>query len=181
MKRAWWLYAGLLALALAAGLAGPETVPDSPVPSAQNPGPSGVKLLRRYLEETGRDVRLLEGTLELPKSGTLVLAAPTGHGVSPQEREAIEAFVTGGGTLVYLRARRSNAQPELDVWLKLESGPALSRDGVGDDLLGVSDEVLLLPGLTKLRVLADDTVATALPGAVPVTRGKGLWLSLIHI
>ncbi len=175
MKRAYWLYAALLAIALGAGLAGPETVPDSPIPSVLNAGPRGLKLLRRWLEETGRDVRVLDPGFELPANGTLVLAAPTGHGVSKKEREAVEAFVSGGGTLVYLRARRSAAQPELDAWLRLETGPALSRDADPEDLLGVSDEVTLVPGLTKLRVLADDTVASALPGAVPLTKGKSLW------
>ncbi|MBL8957204.1 MAG: DUF4350 domain-containing protein [Myxococcaceae bacterium] len=175
MKRAWLPYAALLALALAAGLASPETVPDSPVPSAQNPGPSGVKLLKRYLEESGREVRLVETAFELPAKGTVVLAAPTGHGLSAKEREALEAFVNGGGTLVYLQPRRSHAQVELDGWLKLERGPPLARDGVGDDLLGTSDDVTRLPGLGKLRVLADDTVMTTLDGAVPLTKGKSLW------
>jgi len=175
MRRAWWLYALLLALALAAGLAGPDTVPDSPVPSAQNPGPRGVKLLRRWLEATGREVRLLDTTFELPATGTLVLAAPTGHGLSKKEVASVEAFVKGGGTLVYLRPRRSAAQSDLDAWLQLEAGPPLARDGAGDDLLGVSDAVTALPGVTRLRVLADDTVVSELPGALPVTEGKSLW------
>lgn len=176
MRRSWWLYAALIAVALAAGLSVPENAPDSPVPSAQNPGPRGAKLLRRWLEQTGRDVRLLDGPLP-PGLKTLIIAAPTGHAVSKTERAAIEAFVTTGGTLVYLAPRRSNVQRELDDWLQLEAGPALTRDLQTADVLGVSDPVKLLPGVRTLRVLADETVTSSLPAALPLAQSL-TWIPL---
>lgn len=175
MRRSWWLYALLLALALAAGLSTPTTAPDSPVPSVKNPGPRGTKLLRRWLEQTGRDVRVLDTALEPGDARTLVLAAPIGHAVSKEELARIEQFVEADGTLVYLRPRRSAAQPSLDDWLKLETGPAPQRDAQATDLLGVSDPVTLLPGLKSLRILADDTIRSELPEALPVTKAGSLW------
>jgi hypothetical protein len=175
MRRSWWLYALLLALALAAGVSTPTTAPDSPVPSVSNPGPRGTKLLRRWLEQTGRDVRVLDTALDPGDARTLVLAAPIGHAVSKDELAQLQQFVEAGGTLVYLRPRRSAAQPNLDDWLKLETGPAPQRDANATDLLGVSDPVTLLPGLKSLRIVADDTIVSQLAEAVPVTKAGALW------
>lgn len=175
MNRSWWLFAVLIALALAAGLAGPSDTGDSPIPSVKNPGPRGTKLLRRWLEQTGREVLILDEVLDPSAAKTLVLAAPMGHSFTAKEREAVEAFVQSGGTLVYLRPRRSNLQRELDTWLQLDSAERPQRDGKAIDLLGASDEVTLLPGVKSLRVLADDAVKSALPGAIPVTKAWSLW------
>jgi hypothetical protein len=166
--RGWWLYATLLAMALVLGLSAPSTVPDSPVPSAKNPGPRGLKLLKTWLEYTGREVRLLDSAALPSELKTLVIAAPVGHAISSAERQGIAAFVERGGTLVYLKPRRSNLQRELDEWLQLEPGSAPAQDLWRRDVLGVSLGVTRLPGIEHLRVLADETIASTLPAAVPL-------------
>ncbi|MBK7860216.1 MAG: DUF4350 domain-containing protein [Archangiaceae bacterium] len=177
MKRSVWLYAALLALALVAGLSAPSTAPESPVPSADNPGAHGLKLLRAWLTQTGRDVRLLRDFELPPELKTLVIAAPSGHAVSADERAKAEAFVMAGGTLVYLRPRRARLQHELDDWLELASGPSPARDLQGRDVLGVSQPVQFLRGVKTVRVLADETVVSSLPQAVPLA-GSLLWAPL---
>lgn len=184
MSRWAWAWVALIALALAAGLGAGANVTDSPIPSAQNPGPHGLKLLSTYLMQTGHDVRLLETSLTTLPAGleTLVLAAPEGHALSKEEVAAVDTFVRGGGTLVYLAARRSHLQRDLDEALGVRAGPAPSRplaETSPDDVLGLSDPVRvpggLLAGTKSLRLVADDSIELEAPDAVPVTASKLLW------
>jgi hypothetical protein len=184
MKQWWWVYVLLLGLALAAGLGAGASVTDSPIPSANNPGPHGLKVLRVWLEQTGHKVPLLDSSLETlpPGLSTLVLAAPQGHAVSIAELASLEAFVRDGGTLVYLVPRHTHVQQDLDEWLGVHSGLAPSRsvtDAHPDDLLGVTDEVTVAGGALKkakaLRFVIDDSLTLDADDAVPVTAQNMLW------
>jgi hypothetical protein len=184
MRQWWWVYVLLIGLALAAGLGAGAKVSDSPIPSANNPGPHGLKVLRVWLEQTGHDVQLLDGSLERlpPRLATLVLASPQGHGVSTAELARIDDFVRGGGTLVYLAPRHTHVQQDLDDLRGIHSGPAPSRpatDAHPDDLLGVTDAVTVPGGALRkakaLRFIIDDSLTLDADDAVPVTASKMLW------
>jgi hypothetical protein len=183
--RRWWpAHAALLALAVAAGLGAGANVTDSPIPSAKNSGPHGLLLLSTYLSQTGHDVRLLETSLDaLPDDlETLVLAAPEGHALSKEELARVDAFVRSGGTLVYLAARRSRVQRDLDEQLEVRFAPAPTQpitDTHPDDVLGITDPVRIAGGALAnakaLRLVTDDSIEVDATDAVPVTAFNLLW------
>ncbi|NBD13561.1 DUF4350 domain-containing protein [Corallococcus silvisoli] len=170
----------MIAVALAVGLASHEAVPDSPVPSITNPGPLGLKALFVYLRERGRDVSAQESSLESLPQGTrtLVIAAPQAQPVTKEEISALERFVQGGGTLVYLSPHGLGAhQPGMEEWLRLASGalPGANHQGLASewvDPAGVTVDVWLpagaLRGLSLLRVARDRSLRMERADAVPL-------------
>jgi len=166
-------------LAAAAGLAfaargGPS---DSPDASVDNAGAAGAKALFTYLGERGRDVRALRDSLEgLGTSGALVVAAPTARPVSRAELLQLQAFVSGGGRLVYLAPR--SGEGRVERWLGLERGAALPESGplAGEDPTGATVEVWAATGAlrrgARLRASADLGLRTDDARAVPIA-GSG--------
>jgi hypothetical protein len=179
----WWMpFAVLLALALAAGLAVGPDASDSLVPSAENPGPRGLKVLATWLRETGVDVRV--GTEPLtalpPDVRTVLLPAPTTQELSEDEVTALQRFVEGGGVLVALLPR-SAGQLKLKRWLRASLGDVAPLDDVpGVKDLGGSTARVKIPGgpLTSaraLRISAEAMVELDDETAVPVTEPPALW------
>jgi hypothetical protein len=170
----------LIALALAVGLATREEAPESVVPTVENTGPQGARALYLYLREGGRAVDAHTASMEsLPASArTVVLAAPQGRPVSKDEVSALERFVRGGGTLVYLSPRElGQHQAALEDWLGLEAGPLMpaSSRGLDSDLAdagGTTVDVWIpagpLRGLSGLRVSQDRGVRMSHEDAVPL-------------
>ncbi|MBI3182043.1 MAG: DUF4350 domain-containing protein [Myxococcales bacterium] len=183
--KTWLLYGLLLALAGAAALAGRSGTPsDSPVPSIENPGPRGARALYLYLLESGRRPLALEDPLtELPGDlAALVIAAPAERTIDPDEVAAIERFVRGGGTLVYLAPRPHQDQRRMSKWLELSAGPAARADaleGEWGDPGGASSLALAktgaLAGVGRLRITAASSVVVDDPSSVPVASGGALW------
>ncbi|RKH35125.1 DUF4350 domain-containing protein [Corallococcus praedator] len=175
----------LIAVALAVGLASREAAPDSPMPSITNPGPLGLKALFVYLREGGRDVSAQEASLEsLPaETRTLIIAAPQAQPVTKEEVSALDRFVQGGGTLVYLSPHAlGKHQPGLEEWLGLVSGalPGTNHEGLDSewvDPAGVTVDVWLpagaLRGLSWLRVSRDRSLRMEREDAVPLAGRAG--------
>ncbi|MFP2957877.1 DUF4350 domain-containing protein [Myxococcus sp. 1LA] len=178
--RAVAFFGVLIALALAVGLSTRTEAPDSPVPTVENTAAQGARALYLYLREGGRAVDTQPSPLEAIPSGTrtVVLAAPEGRPVTQDEVDALERFVTEGGTLVYLSPREMGKhQAALEAWLQLESGlmmPASSRglDSTLSDVGGTTVDVWLpvgpLHGLSQLRVSQDRGLRMGHEDAVPV-------------
>jgi hypothetical protein len=170
----------LIALALAVGLATRADPPESVQPTVENTGAQGARALYLYLREGGRKVDAHTSSLESLPDGTrtVVLAAPQGRPVSEEEVSALERFVQGGGTLVYLSPRElGKHQPALEDWLLLEQGPlmpASSRglDSTMADAGGTTVDVWLaagpLRGLTALRVSQDRGLRMGHEDALPL-------------
>ncbi len=154
MKRAA-LLGTLVLLALVAGFAAQRPGSDSPTPSVTNRGPRGLAVLATWLSENGRALR----PADAPEVKTLVLAAPSSSEYPPEDVAALRAFVEGGGTLVYLVPRLA-PQPALNDWLGVRPGPLvpLSDEPGLSDVGGATVQVRALPGVTRLRVLADSSV-----------------------
>ncbi len=178
-----WRWAALFGAALAVGLvAGTDTKADSPVPSVTNPGPQGAQVLHTWLAETGGKVETISGPLTALPAGVqgVVVAAPTERRVSEEEVAALDGFVEGGGTLIYLSPRPAGLQPLMRDWLSLiDSQVVLPNDAHLGDLGGTTVDVGpepsgLLSGIKQLRVLADSGLEVAHPNAVAVA-GKALW------
>ncbi|MBX7100330.1 MAG: DUF4350 domain-containing protein [Myxococcaceae bacterium] len=178
-------YAGLLALALGAGLLVRSAPADSGLPSVHNRGPLGLYVLRRFLEERGATVVAHEGPLTALPGGTrtVVLASPTGTPVTREEVKALEAFATAGGTVVALMPATREAQPALSRWLEVGLGPALPSAAEGGASVAVSVrggpfgclEHLRVGGGPSLTVGRDDAVSVTIPADVwwvPVGAGE---------
>jgi hypothetical protein len=180
----------LIALAAAVGLSARQELPDSQVPSVDNPGPLGLRGLYLYLREGGASVEAWRASLEELPEGvrTLVLAAPQARAVSSEEVQALERFVRAGGTLVYLSTRElGKKQAALEQWLHLTEGTVLPGDARGlpagvQDIGGTTVDVWLpagaARGLSTLRVSRDRGVRVGVAEAVPLAGAKGsavLW------
>lgn len=181
MRGGWWLYALLLGVALAAGLAASPSPADSPVPSVTNRGPRGLAALFTWLGEAGVAVTAHDAPLtELPPgTATVVLPAPTGAEVSAAEVEALARFVEAGGALVYL-VPRGAPQPALKRWLELRAGPAAPLSPLGVEDVGGATAPVTLPGgaladVRALRLSAEATLQVSSDGAVPVAGFGALW------
>ena len=173
-------FAVLIVLALGVGLATREEAPESVVPTVENTGAQGARALFLYLREGGRSVEAHTTALESLPDGTrtVVLAAPQGRPVSDDEVSALERFVQGGGTLVYLSPREMGKhQPAMEDWLGLEQGPLMPASGRGldskmADAGGTTVDVWLaagaLRGLSGLRVSQDRGVRMHHEDAVPL-------------
>lgn len=188
MKRLaeWGPSALLLAAALVLGIlaAGSGSPTDDPTPSVKNPGPLGLEVLRTWLEETGHPVHLLEAPLtELPPDlAVLVLAAPTARATSDAEVQAVKAFVSSGGTLVWLVPLDApGAQRGLREWLEPGRGRPMGElaPDVASDPSGRTVKVLhpfgLARGVDALRVAAGAGLSPEDPAMLDLTARGALW------
>jgi hypothetical protein len=182
------IYGVMVAVAAAVGLAVQQTPAQSPVPSVENPWPLGLRALYLYLQESGVQVEARRESFAkdeaLEEVRTVVVAAPRrANRVTQPEVAALEAWVRGGGTLVYLAAREEQArQPHLEGWLRITQGPLLppSSEGLPEgerDLSGTTARVWVPAGATRgletFRVALDRGITVGLPEAVPVAGLKG--------
>lgn len=177
--RGWLLYGVLLAVAAAAAIASRQAPSGPSGASVDDAGPSGLRALFLYLQEGGYPVEALREPLAaLPADArTLVIAAPEARELEAEELAAVQRFVEGGGTLVYLAPRPiGRRQPGLDHWLGLQRGallrPAPLAAGAGvEDLAGATAKVWLPMGVAAetsgLRVAADEGLSTT-EGWAPV-------------
>ena len=124
MRRGPLILAGLVLLSLIASIASQEPGSDSPIPSIENKGPRGLGVLAAWLRESGTSVIGHDAPLTQlpPEARVVVIAAPSAQELKADEVTALEHFVSGGGTLVYLMGRTS-PQPVLNEWLRVAGGP----------------------------------------------------------
>ena len=176
MKRLWPL--GLLLLiALAVGVVSASgSHADSPLCSKDNPGPMGAKVLDLWLQANGAQTRALAAPLtDTSKLGSIVILGASQRRLGKPEVAKLDAFVRGGGTLVYLPAI-SDAQPELDAWLRLSHEQQWPEpDRRADDRGGLDVPVTfphgLLAGAKTLRLFAQPPWRSELDEAVNVASG----------
>jgi hypothetical protein len=182
--RGWIGYAGLLAIVTATALAvRADDAASSPEPSIENPASAGLGVLYTYLLETGSSVSALRApfTQIPPDARVLVTAGSATRSDTGEEVEALQAFVEGGGTLVYLAPHReAGGRGRLVRWLQLEDAPVVETARVSAGLadpLGVSVDVWRafgpLAGLHQLRLSRTSGFALAADGAVPVAGLEG--------
>lgn len=182
MRRGPLILAVLVVLSLVASLAAQEPGADSPVPSITNQGPRGLGALATWLRESGVEVIAHDASFtELPaEARVLVIAAPAGAEVREDEVAALERFVKGGGTLVYLVPRQT-PQPVLNEWLQVHTGPVAplvteaGLEDVGGTTVSVTFAAGLLEGAKRLRLSADRTLRVDDEAAVQVTSDAAVW------
>jgi len=188
------LYGVLVAVAAALGLAVRQAPVPSSLPSVHNPGPLGLRALYLYLEESGVPVSALDAALDEKTLGgvrTLVVAPPRkANRVTKAEAEALESWVRGGGTLVYMVPREAEAhQPTLEAWLRISDGLLLKPSGEAlpsdeKDLSGTTVRVWVpvgaARGLRSFRVALDRGVTVDHPEAVPLAGLRGV-AALWHV
>jgi hypothetical protein len=183
MRRGPLILAGLVLLSLIASIAAQEPGSDSPIPSIENKGPRGLAVLAAWLREAGGATVLGHDaplTQLPPEVRVLVIAAPAAQELKADEVQALERFVTGGGTLVYLVAR-AFPQPVLNEWLRVTGGPTaplVTEPGlqdVGGTTVSVTFAAGLLEGAKRLRLSADSMMHVLDPQAVPVTSDDAVW------
>jgi hypothetical protein len=127
---AWWLL-GLVVVSAAAMLL-VETRPAASA-SALSVGSRGLFVARRYLEERGSEVTLLDRPLgEAEPARVLVLAFPWQRWASRGERAGIQQHLLAGGTLVLAYSGEDVSRGEQQVmdwlglsWEKLRGEPPL--------------------------------------------------------
>lgn len=194
MKRLWPI-ALLLVIALTLGLlaSSSDAPADSPLCSMTNAGPRGARVLDLWLQANGATTRALAAPLSnsaFDRLGSVLILGISNRRLGKPEVAQLDAFVRGGGTLVYLPAM-SDSQPELDDWLKLSrEGQWPEADRRGDDRGGYDVPVTfphgLLAGAHTLRMFAEPPWHTDLDEAVNVASdvvfaiplGKGeVWLA----
>lgn len=172
----------LVVLSLLASLAAQEPGADSPVPSITNQGPRGLAALATWLRESGVTVIAHDAPFtQLPgEARVVVIAAPAGAEVREDEVAALERFVEGGGTLIYLVPRQA-PQPVLNEWLQVHAGPAAplvteqGLEDVGGTTVSVTFAAGLMEGVKHLRLSADRTLHVTDEAAVPVTSDEAVW------
>ncbi len=161
MRRAWPLLA-LAALALGLGmLASSSAGTDSPLCSIANTGPQGAAALDEWIQTIGARTRALPAPLTSTDGlASIVILGASQRRFGPPEVAQLDAFVRAGGTVVYLPAGASNAQPDLRSWLGLERSerwpdPDTRADDSGGRDVAVSFPHGLLQGVSTLRVAAE--------------------------
>ncbi len=188
MTRGWTISLLLLGVAALLGaLSATASTPSSPLPSANNPGPQGLKALRAYLEESGRTVEVLEAA-EAPLRAplrTLVLAEPTGRALSPSEVDGVLAFLERGGRVVYLAPESPEAQPELERALGVdrEGARSVPAGALLQAAGSMQAQVVPFPRLASvraLRVASQQGVASLAPGALPFAHVAGVPVALFR-
>lgn len=115
----WW---GLLLVVLAVGMTLLVEVRETASASALSVGSRGFFTARRYLEERGLEVTLLDRPLsQAETSGVLVLAFPWQRGASGAEQAGIQRHLLRGGTILlgYSGDAESLAERDAMTWLGL--------------------------------------------------------------
>ncbi len=180
--RRLWPLGLLLWVALALGLvAGQGSRADSPLCSKDNPGPQGAAVLDRWLKTSGAKTFALPAPLTTTAGlGSVVILGAAQRRFGHPEVALLEAFVRQGGTLVYLPPPRESAQSDLDRWLQLYRGeswpdPDRRKDDPGGRDLAVTFPHGLLAGAQTLRLSAEPSWASDLPGAIDAA-GDAVWV-----
>lgn len=175
----WWAMAALFALALVIGLSS-GTSQLSMVPSVNNVGPRGLKVLATYLTEAGFDVRQgLTPLTELPDDvATVVIPAPVISTLDAADRQALRTVLERGKTVVLLPSRSASFQ-QWQGLADIRGGPRpviqpQAVDGSGTTAV-VKFQVGALRGVTSLRLSADPGIRVATEGAVALTEPPLLW------
>lgn len=176
------IIAGLVLLFVVASIAAQEPGSDSPYPSITNQGPRGLAVLATWLREAGASVVAHDAPLtELPADArVVVIAAPAAEELRQEEVAALQRFVEGGGTLVYL-APREAPQPAMNEWLQLAGGPIAplvtepGLEDVGGTSVTVTFSAGLLEGARRLRLSAERTLNVLDDRAVPVASDGAVW------
>lgn len=155
-----------------------------PVPSIFSSAPEGLRVLYRYLDESGVDVRPLQQFDVLPRSGSLVVVgdAPLQVDLSDEHVERLAEWVRAGGRLVIA----GNAGVAVVERLGLEAAAARGSeaeirsrvsvpltDGVGRVAVGPGRAIAGDPRWVEL--FGDEAGAALL--AAQVDQGQVLWLA----
>lgn len=178
MKRylGWAGLALLIALALVLGLTGNEEIAaHSKVPSVDNAGPEGAKVLFTYLREAGFDVRRVDEKSDVTVNGlrTWVFAASGTSTLSAEERSRIEAFVNAGGDALLFSpgAVRTFFDDEQVRRGARPRAASFELDGA-EDPAGVNAQSWAPAGpmaaAKALRVANEPSVVVHTKGAVPI-------------
>lgn len=123
----------LLLVVLSVGMTFLLDVRETASGSALSVGPRGLFVARRYLEERGLAVTLLDRALgEGEPAGVLLLAFPWQRHASAGEQAGVQQQLLRGGTLVFAYSGDGESQVEQDVmewlglsWEKLREEPPL--------------------------------------------------------
>ncbi len=175
------LFAVLISVALALGIAAGGASMESRALSAENASPSGAMALITWLRENGASVRIAANDLtSLQGIATVIIPAPRVQQIDEAEVLALKGFVRGGGTLIYLAPRSAYGSP-INRWLGIVPrglAPVNDENAALRDPAGTTAKVTLSAGLTQglnaLRVAGDRLVEVS-EGAVPVTEPAALW------
>ncbi|MCX8007962.1 MAG: DUF4350 domain-containing protein [Coriobacteriia bacterium] len=155
-----------------------------PVPSIYSSAPEGLRVLYRYLDESGVDVRPLRRIDELPASGALVVAgdAPLQVDLAPEHVRRLAGWVRAGGTLVLAGDAGLKVLDALDLPAAVARGVAgevrpLVQTPLTEGVRSVAAETgRVLPGDPRwVRVLGDDAGALVL--VARVDDGEVVWLA----
>ncbi|MCL4079396.1 DUF4350 domain-containing protein [Coriobacteriia bacterium Es71-Z0120] len=172
----------LYALAVSAAFSrASETIP---VPSVFSSAPQGLRVLYRYLDESGVDVRLLQQFDELPPSGCIAIVgdAPLQVEFTDEQLASLAEWVRSGGTVVLAGSSGGRVVESLGLTAVLVRGEAAEiAPRVRTPLAEGVDRVSVQTG----RVLADDPRWVVVAGddagavlvAAAVDRGEVVWLA----
>ncbi|MBL8934557.1 MAG: DUF4350 domain-containing protein [Archangium sp.] len=177
---AWPLFAVLLLLALAVGLAGGGEAPTSVTPLVTNASPRGLKVLHTWLTERGADVRVGTGSLKaLPADvATVVIAAPVAAPFTEDDVAELQRVVESGKTVVLMLARGTRKQVFRPL-VSLRSTPAATMTPVPFDGSGATIDVVApigpLRNVKTLRISGDANLRVLDADAISLTQPEALW------
>lgn len=177
---AWPIFAALILLSLAVGLAADGDTQVSSVPSVTNAGPRGLKVLHTWLSESGVDVRIGQAALtEVPNEiATIVVPAPQAATLTVDELTSLRRALERGVTVVLL-VGRGTSKLSLKPLVKLRTGPtpdlvAVPHDGAGSTLT-VTERIGALRDVHTLRVANEQTLVVTDDRAVALTSPPAVW------
>lgn len=177
---AWPLFAGLLLVALALGLAGGTEAPASVTPIVTNASPRGLKVLHTWLSERGADVRVGTGPLtDLPNDvATIVIAAPVAATFTDEDVAELQAVLEQGKTVVLMLARGTRRRVFRPI-INLKQAPAATIAPLPLDGSGATVDVVTpigpLRNVKSLRVSADPNLRALDADAIALTAPEALW------
>ncbi|MDI6842874.1 MAG: DUF4350 domain-containing protein [Anaerosomatales bacterium] len=155
-----------------------------PVPSVFSSAPEGLRVLYRYLDGSGVDVRPLQQFDELPRSGCIAIVgeAPLQVEFSDAQLDSLAAWVRRGGCVVLAGSAGLDVADALGLRADVARGdvaevPVLARGPLleGVDRLSVQSGRVLPEDPRWVRLAADDTGAVLLFAAVE--KGEVVWLA----
>ncbi len=160
MSRRWSIVAwaaAALAVVVVAATTSAQQAQGSPVPSVDNAGPQGARVLFTWLGEAGFAPRGWHAPLvDIPSDvRTVIVAEPRARAISSREVEALKAWVNSGGWLVYLAGRTSRTQGALESAFHLSFDESFTRRFGGflaEDETSASRTDGLMSGVGKLAI-----------------------------
>lgn len=155
-----------------------------PVPSVFSSAPEGLRVLYRYLDESGVDVRPLQRFDELPPSGCIAIVgdAPLQVDLTDQQLASLAAWVRSGGRVVLAGSAGAEVARRLGLAVEVARGSASEvRPSISVPLLKGVGRISVHSG----RVLADDPAWVRIAGddagtvlaSASVDRGEVVWLA----